>query len=164
MGDSYFGRLYGVLRPGPRAPLVKAGVGLAESTRPRRPPTRRFGLAFALYRTKFKVWVFNRSAPHSSDILEVHKDSEKFIQMIVGYAMMSYEELGLDVFRTHLSYFTSQQPRPEVDFRRRRADSVLSEKQRLISDQSKRSSIMPKSPDSIYRGRCVEGRLAALGC
>ncbi|KAG5290907.1 hypothetical protein I7I50_00804 [Histoplasma capsulatum G186AR] len=28
MGDSYFGRLYGVLRPGPRAPLVKAGVGI----------------------------------------------------------------------------------------------------------------------------------------
>ncbi|QSS65641.1 hypothetical protein I7I51_06487 [Histoplasma capsulatum] len=145
------GRCSGACRRG-QDKLSKSGYGLAESTRPWRPPTRRFGLAFALYRTKFKAWVFNRSVPHSSASLEVHKDSGKFIQMIVGYAMMSAEELGLDVSRTHLSYFTSQQPRPE-----------RSEKQRLISDQSKRSSIMPKSSDSVYRDRCVEARLAALG-
>ncbi|KKZ63811.1 hypothetical protein EMCG_01915 [[Emmonsia] crescens] len=66
-------------------------------------PTRRFIHAFALCGTKFKAWVFDRSGAYSSNVLNVHRDSEKFIRMITGYAMMSDEELGFDIFMTQNS-------------------------------------------------------------
>ncbi|EEH36147.2 hypothetical protein PAAG_00470 [Paracoccidioides lutzii Pb01] len=59
-------------------------------------PTRRFVHAFAVCGTKMEAWAFDRSGPYSSGIIDV--DSRRFFQVLVGYTMMSDEELGLDTF------------------------------------------------------------------
>ncbi|EEQ91416.2 serine/threonine-protein kinase Sgk2 [Blastomyces dermatitidis ER-3] len=61
-------------------------------------PTRRFIHAFAVCGTEMEVWVFDRSGPYSSGIIDVYTDSRQFFQVLVGYTMMSDEELGLDTF------------------------------------------------------------------
>ncbi|EDN09515.1 predicted protein [Histoplasma mississippiense (nom. inval.)] len=61
-------------------------------------PTRRFIHAFAVCGTKMEAWVFDRSGPYSSGVIDVYKDSRRFFQVLVGYTMMSDEELGLDSF------------------------------------------------------------------
>ncbi|KGM92108.1 uncharacterized protein PADG_11638 [Paracoccidioides brasiliensis Pb18] len=61
-------------------------------------PTRRFVHAFAVCGTKMEAWVFDRSGPYSSGIIDVYADSRRFFQVLVGYTMMSDEELGLDTF------------------------------------------------------------------
>ncbi|EDN05674.1 predicted protein [Histoplasma mississippiense (nom. inval.)] len=63
-------------------------------------PTRRFVHAFAVCGTKMEAWVFDRSGPYSSGIIDVYADSRRFFQVLVGYTMMSDEELGLDTFIT----------------------------------------------------------------
>ncbi|OJD20183.1 hypothetical protein ACJ73_08482 [Blastomyces percursus] len=45
-----------------------------------------------------EAWVFDRSGPYSSAIIDVCADSRRFFQVLVGYTMMSDEELGLDTF------------------------------------------------------------------
>ena len=45
-----------------------------------------------------ETWVFDRSGPYSGPIFDIHKEPEKFIQVICGYLMMSDKELGLDTF------------------------------------------------------------------
>ncbi|OAX79279.1 hypothetical protein ACJ72_06402 [Emergomyces africanus] len=59
-------------------------------------PTRRFVHAFAVCGTKMEIWVFDRSGPYSSSIIDVC--SRQFFQVLVGYTMMSDEELGLDTY------------------------------------------------------------------
>ncbi|EDN09008.1 predicted protein [Histoplasma mississippiense (nom. inval.)] len=61
-------------------------------------PTRRFVHAFAVCGTKMEAWVFDRSGPYSSGIIDVYEDSRRFFQVLVGYTMMSDEDLGLDSF------------------------------------------------------------------
>lgn len=61
-------------------------------------PTRRFVHAFTVCGTKMEAWVFDRSGPYSSGIIDVYADSRQFFQVLVGYTMMSDEELGLDTF------------------------------------------------------------------
>ncbi|EEH33097.1 hypothetical protein PAAG_04150 [Paracoccidioides lutzii Pb01] len=61
-------------------------------------PTRRFVHAFAVCGTKMEAWVFDRSGLYSSGIIDVYADSRRFFQVLVGYTMMSDEELGLDTF------------------------------------------------------------------
>ncbi|ODH44302.1 hypothetical protein ACO22_00922 [Paracoccidioides brasiliensis] len=61
-------------------------------------PTRRFVHAFTVCGTKMEAWVFDRSGPYSSGIIDVYTDSKRFSQVLVGYTMMSDEELGLDIF------------------------------------------------------------------
>ncbi|OJD15290.1 hypothetical protein AJ78_04439 [Emergomyces pasteurianus Ep9510] len=61
-------------------------------------PTRRFLHAFAVCGTKMEAWVFDRSGPYSSGVIDVYEDSRRFFQVLVGYTMMSDEELGLDTF------------------------------------------------------------------
>ncbi|OJD20959.1 hypothetical protein ACJ73_07704 [Blastomyces percursus] len=63
-------------------------------------PTRRFVHAFAVCGTKMEAWVFDRSGPYSSGVIDVYEDSRRFFQVLVGYTMMSDEELGLDTFIT----------------------------------------------------------------
>ncbi|OJD23900.1 hypothetical protein ACJ73_04742 [Blastomyces percursus] len=46
-----------------------------------------------------EAWVFDRSGPYSSAIIDVCADSRRFFQVLVGYTMMSDEELGLDIIR-----------------------------------------------------------------
>ncbi|OJD11578.1 hypothetical protein AJ78_07680 [Emergomyces pasteurianus Ep9510] len=61
-------------------------------------PTQRFVHAFAVCGTKMEAWVFDRSGPYSSGIIDVYADSRRFFQVLVGYTMMSDDELGLDTF------------------------------------------------------------------
>lgn len=61
-------------------------------------PTRRFVHAFTLTGTELETWVFDRSGPYSGATFDIHKEPEKFIQVICGYVMMNDEELGLDTF------------------------------------------------------------------
>ncbi|KAI4219804.1 MAG: hypothetical protein L6R40_008711 [Gallowayella cf. fulva] len=61
-------------------------------------PTRRFIHGFVLHETTMELWVFDRSGPYSSGEFDIHKEPEKFIRAIAGYAMMDDEELGLDTF------------------------------------------------------------------
>ncbi|EDN11291.1 predicted protein [Histoplasma mississippiense (nom. inval.)] len=61
-------------------------------------PTRRFVHAFAVCGTEMEAWVFDRSGPYSSGVIDVYEDSRRFFQVLVGYTMMSDEELGLDSF------------------------------------------------------------------
>ena len=64
-------------------------------------PTRRFIHGFFLHGTTMELWVFDRSGPYSSGEFDIHEEPEMFIVAIVGYAMMSNEELGLDTFIEH---------------------------------------------------------------
>ncbi|EFR03242.1 FunK1 protein kinase [Nannizzia gypsea CBS 118893] len=61
-------------------------------------PTRRFIHAFAVCGTKMEAWVFDRSGPYSSGIIDIYVNSRRFFQVLLGYTMMSDEELGLDTF------------------------------------------------------------------
>lgn len=61
-------------------------------------PTRSFVHAFTLTGTEMENWVFDRSGPYSGAIFDVHKEPEKFIQVMCAYVMMSDIELGLDTF------------------------------------------------------------------
>lgn len=63
-------------------------------------PTRRFVHAFAVCGTKMEAWIWDRSGPFSSGSFNVNEDPRLFYQMILGYAMMTDEELGLDTFIT----------------------------------------------------------------
>ncbi|KAM5499615.1 hypothetical protein McanMca71_006189 [Microsporum canis] len=63
-------------------------------------PTRLFVHAFVVCGTKLEAWVFDRSGPYSSGVLDIYKDAKQCFQVILGYAMMSDEELGLDTFTT----------------------------------------------------------------
>ncbi|KAG5289062.1 serine/threonine protein kinase Sgk2 [Histoplasma ohiense] len=63
-------------------------------------PTRRFVHAFVVCGTKMEAWVFDRSGPYSSGFIDVYENSKQFFQVLVGYTMMSDEELGLDTFIT----------------------------------------------------------------
>ena len=61
-------------------------------------PTRRFVHGFLLCGRLMELWVFDRSGPYSSGPFDIHKEPEKFIRAIAGYAMMSDKELGFDTF------------------------------------------------------------------
>ncbi|EEH34453.2 hypothetical protein PAAG_05502 [Paracoccidioides lutzii Pb01] len=61
-------------------------------------PTRWFVHAFTVCGTKMEAWVFDCSGPYSSGVIDVYEDSRWFFQVLVGYTMMSDEELGLDTF------------------------------------------------------------------
>ncbi|OXV05343.1 hypothetical protein Egran_06889, partial [Elaphomyces granulatus] len=45
-----------------------------------------------------ECWVFDRSGCYSPGAFDIHKEPERFIQVIAGYTMMKEEELGLDTF------------------------------------------------------------------
>ena len=64
-------------------------------------PTRRFVHAFTLLGATMELWVFDRSGPYSSGPFDIHDEPEKFIRALVGYALMSDDELGLDSFIEH---------------------------------------------------------------
>ncbi|PGH01766.1 hypothetical protein AJ79_07814 [Helicocarpus griseus UAMH5409] len=45
-----------------------------------------------------EAWVFDHSGPYSSGVIDISKDLKRFFQVLIGYTMMSDEELGLDTF------------------------------------------------------------------
>ncbi|EFW18588.1 hypothetical protein D8B26_005348 [Coccidioides posadasii str. Silveira] len=51
-------------------------------------PTRLFVHAFAVCGTKFEAWVFDRSGPYSSGVLDIYEDVKQFFRVILGYAML----------------------------------------------------------------------------
>lgn len=61
-------------------------------------PTRLFVHAFTRLGTTMELWVFDRSGPYSSGEFDIHNQPEKFIRALVGYTLMSDDELGLDYF------------------------------------------------------------------
>lgn len=61
-------------------------------------PTRRFVHGFLLCGSLMELWIFDHSGPYSSGSFNIHEEPDKFIQAIIGYAMMDDEEFGLDTF------------------------------------------------------------------
>ncbi|OJD22162.1 hypothetical protein ACJ73_06496 [Blastomyces percursus] len=53
-----------------------------------------------VFAAQMEAWVFDRSGTYSSGVIDVYEDSRRFFQVLVGYTMMSDEELGLDTFIT----------------------------------------------------------------
>jgi hypothetical protein len=45
-----------------------------------------------------RLWVFNRSGLYSSEKFDTHKEPERFVKVIAGYALMTDAELGLNIF------------------------------------------------------------------
>ena len=45
-----------------------------------------------------ELWIFDRSGPYSSGEFDIHKEPERLIRILTGYANMSVEELGLDTY------------------------------------------------------------------
>ncbi|KAG0133809.1 hypothetical protein HOY82DRAFT_639657 [Tuber indicum] len=48
-----------------------------------------------------RLWVFDRSGPYNSEKFNIHKESERFVKVLAGYALMSDAELGLNTFIKH---------------------------------------------------------------
>ena len=64
-------------------------------------PTWRFVHVLTLLGTILELCVFNRSGTYSSESSNIHLKPEKFIQALVGYTLISDNELGLDSFIKH---------------------------------------------------------------
>ncbi|OJD11474.1 hypothetical protein AJ78_07762 [Emergomyces pasteurianus Ep9510] len=63
-----------------------------------RQPTRRFIHSFILCGTDMEMWVIDRSGRYSSGAFDIRKEPERFFRAMIGYTLMSDEELGLDTF------------------------------------------------------------------
>lgn len=61
-------------------------------------PTRPFLHAFTMQGRTMELWVFDRSGAYSSGEFDIHKEPEKLIKVMIGYANMSDAELGLDTY------------------------------------------------------------------
>ncbi|CAD6501340.1 BgTH12-01592, partial [Blumeria graminis f. sp. triticale] len=59
-------------------------------------PLRRFVHCFFL-KTKFELWVFDRTGAYSSDLKSIVSEKEMFVRAISSYLLMSDEELSLDL-------------------------------------------------------------------
>jgi hypothetical protein len=59
---------------------------------------RRFVPGFTLCGSLMRLWVFDRSGPYSSEKFDIHKELERFVKVIAGYALMTDAELGLNTF------------------------------------------------------------------
>ena len=44
-----------------------------------------------------ELWIFDRSGPYSSSEFNIHKEPEKLIKALTGYANMSEAELPLQI-------------------------------------------------------------------
>lgn len=44
------------------------------------------------------VWVFDRSGCYSPGPFNIHKEPERFVQVLAGHIMMNTDEFGLDMF------------------------------------------------------------------
>ena len=61
-------------------------------------PERRFVPSFTICGSVMRLWVFDRSGPYSSEKFDIHKEPERFVKVIAGYALMTDAELGLNTF------------------------------------------------------------------
>jgi Fungal protein kinase len=61
-------------------------------------PDRRFVPGFTICGSVMRLWVFDRSGSYSSENFDIHKEPERFVKVIAGYALMADAELGLNIF------------------------------------------------------------------
>ncbi|KAG9242164.1 hypothetical protein BJ878DRAFT_536067 [Calycina marina] len=61
-------------------------------------PERRFVPGFTICGSVMRLWLFDRSGPYNSEKFDIHKEPERFVKVLAGYAMMSDAELGLNTF------------------------------------------------------------------
>lgn len=45
-----------------------------------------------------RLWMFDRSGPYTSEKFDIHKEPERFVTVVAGYALMTDAELGLNTF------------------------------------------------------------------
>lgn len=57
-------------------------------------PDRRFVPGFTICGSVMRLWIFDRSGPYSSEKFDVHREPERFVTVIAGYALMTEAELG----------------------------------------------------------------------
>ncbi|KAL5318088.1 hypothetical protein ACEPPN_015192 [Leptodophora sp. 'Broadleaf-Isolate-01'] len=61
-------------------------------------PDRRFVPGFTICGSMMRLWVFDRSGAYNSEKFDIHKEPERFVKAIAGYALMTDAELGLNTF------------------------------------------------------------------
>lgn len=61
-------------------------------------PDRRFVPGFTICGSLMRLWIFDRSGSYCSEAFDIHKEPERFVTVIAGYALMSDAELGLNTF------------------------------------------------------------------
>jgi Fungal protein kinase len=61
-------------------------------------PDRRFVPGFTICGSLIRLWVFDRSGPYNSEKFDIHKEPERFVKVLAGYALKSDTELGLNTF------------------------------------------------------------------
>jgi len=59
-------------------------------------PDRRFVHGFTICGSLMRLWVFDRSGSYNSEKFDIHKEPERFVKALAGYALMSDAELGLN--------------------------------------------------------------------
>ena len=63
-------------------------------------PTRLFLHGFYVHESLLELWVFDRSGAYSSETLNHQTDFKKFVCILLGYQLMSDEQLGLNEILT----------------------------------------------------------------
>ena len=61
-------------------------------------PDRQFVPSFTICRSVMRLWLFDRSGLYSSEKFDIHKEPERFVRVITGYALITNAELGLNTF------------------------------------------------------------------
>jgi Fungal protein kinase len=61
-------------------------------------PGRRFVPGFTICGSIMRLWMVDRSGAYSSEKFDIHKEPERFVKVIAGYALMSDAELALNTF------------------------------------------------------------------
>ncbi|KAE8354714.1 hypothetical protein BDV28DRAFT_73102 [Aspergillus coremiiformis] len=59
---------------------------------------RRFVHAFTICGPLMRLWMFDRSGVYSSHSFNIHREPERFVSVLAGYASMTGAELGLNTF------------------------------------------------------------------
>ncbi|KAF8846692.1 hypothetical protein BDZ45DRAFT_719281 [Acephala macrosclerotiorum] len=59
---------------------------------------QRFVSGFTICGSVMRLWLFDRSGPYGSEKFDIHKELERFIKVIAGYALMTDTEFGLHTF------------------------------------------------------------------
>jgi hypothetical protein len=53
---------------------------------------------FTIRGSIMRLWIFDRSGSYSSEKFDIHKEPERFVKVIAGYALITDAELGLNTF------------------------------------------------------------------
>lgn len=64
-------------------------------------PDRRFVPGFTICGSLMRLWMFDRSGCYSSEKFDIHREPERFVTVMAGYALMTDAELGLNTYIHH---------------------------------------------------------------